>query len=89
MAQAVNHRSLTSKSQVRARVIPCGICGGQSGTGTGFSPSWSVVTCQYNFTIALRAHHMEMKNRPFRGRSSETCPHPIDMNNNISISHVI
>jgi hypothetical protein len=36
MAQAVSHRPLTSEAQVRARVPPCGICGGQSDIGTGF-----------------------------------------------------
>jgi hypothetical protein len=37
MAQAVSRRLLTAEARVRSRVSPCGICGGQSGTGTGFS----------------------------------------------------
>jgi hypothetical protein len=42
MAQVVSRRPLTAEARVRPRVNPCGICGGQSGTGTGFSPSSSV-----------------------------------------------
>jgi hypothetical protein len=39
MAQAVSRRPLTVETWVRSRVSPCEICGGQSGTGIGFSPS--------------------------------------------------
>jgi hypothetical protein len=37
MAQVVSRRLLTAEARVRSRVNPYGICGGQSGTGTGFS----------------------------------------------------
>jgi hypothetical protein len=46
VAQAVSRRPLTAEARVRARVGLRGICGGQSGTGTGFSPSTSVFPCQ-------------------------------------------
>jgi hypothetical protein len=52
MAQAISRRPLTAETRVRSRVSPCGICGGQSGTGTGFSPSTSVVPCHFHSTGA-------------------------------------
>jgi hypothetical protein len=47
MAQVVSRRPLTAEARVRSRVNPCGICGGQSGTGTGFSLSSLVIPGQY------------------------------------------
>jgi hypothetical protein len=55
MAQAVCRRPVTAEDRFRFRVTPCDTCGRQSGTGTGFSPSSSVFSCQYHSTVALHA----------------------------------
>jgi hypothetical protein len=39
MIQAVSLRPLTTEAWIRSQGSTCDICGGQSGTGTGFSPS--------------------------------------------------
>jgi hypothetical protein len=51
MAQAVSRWPLTAEARVRARVNPCGICGGQSGTGQVFSEFFGF-PCKYHSTIA-------------------------------------
>jgi hypothetical protein len=56
MAQVVSRRPLTAEAWVCARVNPCGICGGQSGTGTGFSPSSSVFPSIYHSAVAPQTH---------------------------------
>jgi hypothetical protein len=52
MAQAVSRRPPTAEARVRSRVSVCGICGGQSVTVTDFSPSTSVLPCQFHSTGA-------------------------------------
>ena len=37
MAQTVSRRLITTEAWVRFQVSPCGICGGQSGTGIDFN----------------------------------------------------
>jgi hypothetical protein len=63
MAQAVSRRSLTVEAQVRRQISQCGICGGQSGAGTGFSPSTSVFPCQFNSTGAPLFVKTKKKNK--------------------------
>jgi hypothetical protein len=47
MVQAVSRQPLTAEARVRSRVSSRGICGGQSGTWTGLSPSTSVFPYQF------------------------------------------
>jgi hypothetical protein len=40
MIQAVSRRNPTGEARFRSRFSPCGICGGQNGTGTDFLPEY-------------------------------------------------
>jgi hypothetical protein len=80
VAQAVSRLLLTAEAQARAQGSPCGIYGGQRGTGIGFSPSPSVFPCQYHSTLAPHSllYHLGMDNGPVSGSSSRdiVSPHP-------------
>jgi hypothetical protein len=52
----VSHWPLIAEARVRTRVSPCGICRGQSGIGTGFTPSSPVFPCRYRVIVALHFH---------------------------------
>jgi len=47
--QMVNVWHLTVNSCVQSKASSCGICGSQSGHGTGFSLSTSISSSQYHF----------------------------------------
>jgi hypothetical protein len=48
MALAFSRRPPTAEARVRFRVSPCGICGGEINTGTGFSSSTLVFACHFH-----------------------------------------
>jgi hypothetical protein len=47
MAQALNRWAVIAENRVLFPAAPRVVCGGQSGTGAGFSPSTSVVPSQF------------------------------------------
>jgi len=51
MAQAVSRRPLSFKARTQCQTSPSGICGGQSGSGTGFSPSASGSSCHFHWGV--------------------------------------
>jgi len=59
VGRAVTHAAVpwpvTAGARFQCQSSPCEICGGQSGTGAGFSTSTSFVSCLYHSTDALRS----------------------------------
>jgi hypothetical protein len=55
MARAASRLFLTAETRVRAQVSLCEGSGGQSLTGTGFSPSSSVFPCQYHSPLIIHS----------------------------------
>jgi hypothetical protein len=67
MAQVASCRHLNGETWVCARVNPCGICGGQSGIGTGF---FRVLKFSLSVSFLLRSPTKIMWG--MNGSSSET-----------------
>ena len=71
-ARAVSPWRITAKARVRNQISSCEICGRPSGTEAGFSPSTSVLPCQYYSTIS--PHSSSFKRCSYKwinGRSLE------------------
>jgi hypothetical protein len=54
------YKETRAEARVASRFSPCGVCGGQSGNGTGFFPSTSVFPCQFNSTDATLLRKMKI-----------------------------
>jgi hypothetical protein len=70
MAHAASRRPLTAEDRVRSRVSPRGICGGKSGTGTGFSASSSVFLVNF---ITPVFHYTEKTDMIVELRKKQMC----------------
>jgi len=66
-------RSMTDEAPVWSKALPCGICGEQSGNGTGFTQSILAFHCQYHSTNDPYSHLIHLP----------TMPHNLATNTNI------
>jgi hypothetical protein len=80
MLHVVGSRSFTMENRVRSRVSPFGICGGLNDTLTCFSPSMSVLPCQYHSTnarywsLSSRCFYHKNKNAKSGNLQTTNCP---------------
>jgi hypothetical protein len=58
--EEVGRRSLITERLDRSQESPCGICGGQSGTGSGISARTSVFLCQYSSMLHSFIDHSHL-----------------------------
>jgi hypothetical protein len=77
-------RLLTAEAPVRSHVRPRQIHGGQSGTGTGFSPSTSVFPCQYH---SINAPHSSSSTRCYYHKYKWAKPG--DLPKGIALSEIV
>ena len=56
MTHAVSRRDVTTEALLQSEVSTCEICGRPYDTGLGFSPSISVLPCQYYSTSLPHFH---------------------------------
>jgi hypothetical protein len=69
-AQAVRHRHLTAKARVRPQTSPWGICGGESGSGTGYSPCTSAFPTVSFHQCAILFHWSMLQQRQKHANNS-------------------
>jgi hypothetical protein len=83
MAQAVSRRPLTAEGRVLTLVRPCGICGGQSGTGILFPRVFQFLPANIIPPwLSMLLYHLGDEQEACRWPQFRDILSPIDMNNN-------